>query len=207
MGRRVLHPGASAQILGKILRIDVDAKGASTPYGIPSDNPFTNAGPTVRGEIWAYGFRNAWRMCFEGQDLYVGSPGAKMYEWVTKVARGANHGWPYWEGFHQYEIPVPPNLANQKMEKPVFEYERAPGEEQTAIIGGCFYHGDRIKPLQGKYLCADYGRGDVYAVDLAGDKSMRVAAKVPNASSIGTDLQNEVYVTSFDGGKVYTLAP
>ncbi|MCH2149528.1 MAG: PQQ-dependent sugar dehydrogenase, partial [Phycisphaerales bacterium] len=44
------------QLLGKILRIDVDN---GSPYSIPSDNPFV--GVTGDDEIWSYGHRNEWR--------------------------------------------------------------------------------------------------------------------------------------------------
>lgn len=43
-------------LLGKMLRIDVDATG---PYNIPPDNPFAGAGVDGADEVWAYGLRNA----------------------------------------------------------------------------------------------------------------------------------------------------
>ncbi len=36
----------------------------NTRYQIPSDNPFVDL-PNARHEIWAYGFRNPWRMSFD----------------------------------------------------------------------------------------------------------------------------------------------
>ncbi len=47
-------------LLGKILRIDV----SGVEYAIPSDNPFVGQ-KDFRPEIWAYGFRNPWRMSFD----------------------------------------------------------------------------------------------------------------------------------------------
>src|SRR5262249_44782740 len=52
-------------ILGKVLRIDpLGNNSANGQYGIPADNPF--AGPTAGvDEIFAYGFRNPFRMSFD----------------------------------------------------------------------------------------------------------------------------------------------
>jgi glucose/arabinose dehydrogenase len=192
-------------LLGKVLRLDVD--GGQQPYGVPSDNPWANQ-QGVRGEIWAYGFRNAWRICFDdNKALWVAGPGTQgdvqVKEWVHKVVRGANHGWPYYEGTR----PNKPAPQGVQVEMPAWEYDRAPGEQSTAIVGGVFYRGDRIPAAKGKYVCGDYARGEIYVVDLNGDKSVKLAGKVPTLSSFGTDNQGEIYVTSFEGGKVWTLAP
>ena len=51
-------------LLGSIIRIDVREATPAQPYLIPLDNPFVDD-PDVRGETWAFGLRNPWRMSFD----------------------------------------------------------------------------------------------------------------------------------------------
>ena len=51
-------------LLGKILRIDVDA---AQPYAVPADNPFRRH-PAAAPEIWAYGLRNPFRIAVRPPD-------------------------------------------------------------------------------------------------------------------------------------------
>src|SRR5262249_8856297 len=53
-----------SDLLAAILRIDVDRKDAGRGYRIQPDNPFITT-PGARGEIWAYGLRNPWKICFD----------------------------------------------------------------------------------------------------------------------------------------------
>src|SRR5437660_5474229 len=55
-----------SDLLSSILRIDVDHKDKGLNYAVPTDNPFV-AMKGARPEVWAYGFRNPWRMGFGGQ--------------------------------------------------------------------------------------------------------------------------------------------
>ena len=58
-------------LLGKIIRIDVDNPQSPLNYGIPSDNPFvdsTNA--SIRKEIYAWGLRNTWKFSFDLYEKY-----------------------------------------------------------------------------------------------------------------------------------------
>ena len=56
--------------------------------------------PGARGEIWAYGLRNPWKMCFDPADgsLWVGDVGWEMWEMIYRVERGGNYGWSVVEG-------------------------------------------------------------------------------------------------------------
>ncbi len=52
-----------ANLLGNVLRIDVNASANGKNYGIPQDNPFV--GKDGRDEIYAFGFRNPYRFSFD----------------------------------------------------------------------------------------------------------------------------------------------
>src|SRR5262245_60047570 len=50
-----------SDLLSSVLRIDVNRKDPGMNYAVPPNNPFVGI-KDVRPEIWAYGFRNPWRM-------------------------------------------------------------------------------------------------------------------------------------------------
>ena len=87
------------EMLGKILRIDVDS---GSPYAIPSGNPFVNR--PGDGEIWAYGLRNPFRSAFDSEtgDFYIADVGASHVEEVNiqlaSSSGGENYGWDCMEG-------------------------------------------------------------------------------------------------------------
>src|SRR5262245_6820070 len=95
-------------LLGKILRIDVDS---AEPYAIPSDNPFGD-------EIWHYGLRNPWRISFDSLtgDLYIGDVGQGAWEEIDFMEAGspggANFGWDFREGAHEYEGSGPEGMID-----------------------------------------------------------------------------------------------
>ncbi len=198
---------------GKILRIDVDARSPGKQYGVPADNPWPNVPAQVLPELYAYGFRNPWRMSFDAQGrlwtVEPGSKGPESREWVVQVQRASNHGWPYMEGKRQLRNPP----ASAKLVPPVFEYVRGAGTSGTAGIGGYVYRGSRIPSLRGKYIFGDYMRGEVYCIDLAGagrnvrGMNWRKIGDVDTLAAVGEDAQGELYFCSNDGGYLFTMAP
>lgn len=175
---QTLAPG---NVLGKILRIDpLGHNSANGQYGIPADNPFADPTNPLPGqhEIFAYGFRNPWRMSFDSETgrLYVGDVGQNDIEEVDIVHKGMNYGWPVKEGtflfdgflgnragtgyVFQNSPGSPAGLVD-----PIAEYDhndnptvlhQAPSLRQ-AIIGGFVYRGDKVDSLRGKYVFGDYG--------------------------------------------------
>ena len=154
-------------LLGSILRIDVDG---GTPYGIPADNPFVGR-PGI-DEVWAYGFRNPFRMSFDrgGQyGLLVGDVGQFLIEEVSIVERGGNYGWNVKEGTLCFDTSNPSvpkadcpdeDPDGVPLLPPVVEYlnSRQPGGLGISVIGGYVYRGDMLRQFRGRYIFGDWSR-------------------------------------------------
>lgn len=153
-------------LLGKILRIDVNQ---GDPYGIPADNPFV--GRDGRDEIYAYGFRNPFRMQFDSggsHELFVGDVGQGLWEEVDIVTRGGNYGWNLREGTHCFDPNNPANPPDvcsdlghmgEPLIMPIIEYRNANavgGGIGIAVIGGTIYRGSRLPQLSGEYVFGDW---------------------------------------------------
>lgn len=100
-----------SNLLGTILRIDVDTKNGTQGYGIPEGNPFSEAGvqaavedaarypPDARPEIWAYGLRNPWQFSFDSEtgEVYIADVGQSALEEVNVVSSGDTEDTPWRE--------------------------------------------------------------------------------------------------------------
>ena len=156
-----------ANLLGNILRIDIDR---GTPYGIPRNNPFV--GRPGLDEIWAYGFRNPYRMSFDTEDdgrLFVGDAGQGLWEEVSIAERGGNYGWNVKEGTHCFDAEnntVSPAACpdrepdGTRLRDPIIEYANSAqsGGIGVTVIGGNVYRGKRIKSLRGMYVFGDFSK-------------------------------------------------
>ncbi|EMA46120.1 PQQ-dependent sugar dehydrogenase [Halococcus saccharolyticus] len=158
-------------LLGSILRIDVDGEEGDTPYAIPDDNPLV--GEDGFDEQYAWGFRNPWRMGFSNGRLFVADVGQKGFEEVSVVESGGNYGWNVREGTHCFEpgpegsktppeeCPerTPPDVrGGEPLIDPVIEYPHSYEDRGvgSAVIGGYVYENDTIGSLEGKYVFGDY---------------------------------------------------
>lgn len=190
-------------LLGKIVRLDVDRGANGQNYSIPADNPFVGR-PGVRGEIWAYGLRNPWRMSFDPVtgELWTGDVGQNAREEVDVIVKGGNYGWKAREGFSPFK-----NGEKQPgMIDPVHDYDRDAGK---SITGGYVYRGKAIPALTGAYVFGDYASRRIWALQRVpgGRPVVKELAKAPNGiSSFGRDAAGEILMTCFNG-KVYRLVP
>jgi glucose/arabinose dehydrogenase len=192
-------------LLGKILRID-PRPGAKRPYRIPRDNPFV--GKPGRDEIFAYGLRNPFKFSLEGRFITIADVGQSQQEEVNFLrivdARGANFGWPQFEGKLIFDADRPgPGPARE----PMFVYGRDGG---CAIIGGFVVRDPDLPTLAGRYLYADFCVGDlrtfrplVKGQVARDDKPVGVQIGFPTAFGEGADGQ--VYVAG--SNSLFRLEP
>jgi hypothetical protein len=180
-------------LLGSILRIDVNTKSNGKNYGIPSDNPFVGR-DDARPEIYAYGFRNPWRLSFDRKtgDLWVADVGQDLWEEINLVRKGGNYGWSIRESAHPFGNRVAPNPEKPLL--PVWEYDHQVGK---SITGGALYRGP-LAELNGKYIYSDYVSGRIWELDydpasgkVRGNKEIKTD-KMP-VLSFGEDEAGEVY--------------
>lgn len=191
-------------LLGKMLRIDVDA---GAPYGIPADNPFLDKAG-ARPEIWAYGLRNPWRFSFDRAtgDLYIADVGQNKWEEVDVAFApdpgGQNYGWDVMEGFHCFEPAEGCDPTGLTL--PVLEYGHDVG---CSITGGYVYRGRKYRDLQGTYFFSDYCTGRLWGMRPleGGWQWAEFLATGLNVSTFGEDEEGEIYVLDYARGDVYHL--
>jgi glucose/arabinose dehydrogenase len=188
-------------LLGKILRINIDHKDPGLQYAIPKDNPFADRGQQARGEIWALGVRNVWRMSFDRATglLWAGDVGQDTWEEIDIVRRGGNFGWNLREGMHPFGPTGSPPRAG--LIEPIWEYPHSIGK---SIIGGNVYRGKAVPELSGAYLYGDYVTGQVWALSYDREKSLVIANRTiqPKGApilSFGEDDEGEVYFLTQQG--------
>lgn len=184
-----------SQLLGKILRIDVNSSGGGKNYGIPADNPFVDR-DGMRPEIYALGLRNPWRMAFDRETgrLWCGDVGQELWEEVNVISKGGNYGWSSREGSYAFGNKVQPEPPGPPI-APVWEYDHTTGK---SITGGRVYRSKRIPELFGKYIYADYVSGAIWALgfDEASGKAReneQVIAGGITVLAFGEDSRGEVY--------------
>lgn len=216
-----IPPEGNAQslqsLLGKILRLDVDAP---APH-IPADNPYVGQVGAFP-EIWARGMRNPWRFSFD-RDLgtfWMGDVGFFTREEVNRLRAGhpggANFGWRCLEGTNctgQGGC----NCASPLLVPPLHEYDHTGG--RCAVVGGYAYRGEAVPDLRGHYVYGDLCSSDLWAleydpqtatvtgpVDLAPTVVTPGAGPLINLVSFGEDADGELLVVDY-AGAVYRLVP
>lgn len=188
-------------LLGTIIRIDVNNIDTSTPYRIPTDNPFLGIAG-VRPEIWAYGLRNPWRMAFDPLTdlLWVGDVGQNRFEEIAIVGEGENHGWNVFEGDECFRSDDDCAALSDAV-APVAVYGH---DEGCSVTGGMVYRGEALPHLRGVYIFGDYCSGTIWGLwpdDSAETGWVRdvILESEESIASFAVDRDGEIYVLVFNG--------
>ena len=195
-----------SNLLSAILRIDVDHADDGKNYRIPADNPFVNL-DGARGEIWAYGFRNPWRMSVDRRtgDLWVGDVGWELWELLDRVERGGNYGWSVMEG-RQSTNPEWPRGPTPIL-PPTIDH---PHSESSSITDGLTYYGNRLKELHGTHIYSDYDTGKFWGFRYENGKVVdhrELADTTHRVVGFGEDRGGEFYVLDHTAGTIHQLVP
>ena len=190
-------------LLGAILRIDVDHSEGDRAYAIPKDNPFVGT-PGARGEIWSFGHRQVWKFSFDRRkQLWAGDIGQDLWESIYVVERGGNHGWSVNEGTHPFRPER--KKGPGAFAKPVAEH---PHSDFRSITGGYIYEADRLPKLKGAYIYGDYDAGKVWSLRYDNGKVTdhhQLADTQIRIVEFAQDDAGEIYLVDFAGGGLHRL--
>ncbi len=195
----------TSQLLGKMLRIDVDS---GSPYGIPPSNPYV--GITGDDEIWQIGLRNPWRFTFDREtgDLWIGDVGQNAWEEVdlqpASSTGGENWGWRCFEGFDDYNTAGCGPFGDY--DAPIFAYDHSFGAGGYALTGGYVYRGAEFPGMVGYYIFCDYVSGNWWTLvsDGAGGWiSEFLPGFQSDVSSYGEGYDGEIYACNLSNGDIY----
>lgn len=191
-----------SDLLGSILRLDVEASGTARP---PADAPFAGGGGAP--EVHLYGLRNPWRFSFDRLtgELWIADVGQNAFEEVNRLDpvadAGGNLGWNAMEASHCY---AEPECSSEGLILPVSEYGRELG---CSITGGYVYRGSAIEGLGGWYLFGDYCSGTIFGIPSDTDALTPPRALLATDAAIsafGEDAAGELYVVDL-GGTIYRI--
>jgi putative heme-binding domain-containing protein len=193
-----------SDLLSSILRIDVNRKDEGLNYAIPPDNPFVGMSK-ARPEVWAYGFRNPWRMSFDRQtgELFVGDVGWELWESIHRVEKGGNYGWSAAEGPQPIKAdqigPTPIHPALIELSHSI----------ACSVTGGYVYRGSKFPELRGAYIFGDWETRRLWAARFDGDRTTEmpeITRPTVRFAAFGEDNDGELYFLDYDSGTLHTLA-
>ena len=192
-----------SELLGGVLRIDVDRPDGARAYSVPKDNPFvgmTNARP----ENWAYGLRNPWRMCIDKKtgQIWVGNNGQDLWETAHLIRRGENYGWSVYEGSHPFYLNR--RLGPTPAVAPTIEHHHS---EARSLTGGAVYYGDAFPELNGVYVYGDYSTGTIWGARHDGARvswHKELAGTQLQITAFAVDQRGELLIVDH-AGAIYRL--
>lgn len=195
------------RLSGKVLRVNpiTGAGYATNPY-------FDGDVNSNRSKVWLYGMRNPFRISLSplSGKLMVAEVGNNKWEEITEAGKGANLGWPCYEGpvANAYDPICKPVLSGATaVISPTYSYPHTNG--RGATIGGDFVT-NRAWPGQyrNSYFFADFNVGIIYQMsfDRAGNASVsEFITVIPGPVQVTYGPDGNLYVLSVQLGTLYRI--
>lgn len=208
-------------LAGKILRIDPD-----TGLGVP-DNPYWNGNAASnRSRVWQLGMRNPFRFQVHPGTggLWVADVGWEDWEELNHAPKGADFGWPCYEGANGGAAQQPGYASLPACQAyypakasagPVYAYPHRSGAGGSIIAGEFYFASKWPAEYQGAMLLSDYSfqelslakvTGNTVTVTPFADQVLSVDLAIgPDgdmySANIGTDSVERIrYVGGGSGG-------
>ncbi|HVF73489.1 MAG TPA: PQQ-dependent sugar dehydrogenase [Acidimicrobiales bacterium] len=189
---------------GKLFHINANGS------GVP-DNPFYDATNPLswRSRIWASGLRNPFRFSLAADGTpYIGDVGANKIEEVNIGRKGANYGWPCYEGRAQKSgfttAPVCQGLyARNDATFSLYEYSHTIGR---SITGGIHAYGDAYpEPYRNAWFFGDYTASKIWTLETTGSHELAQAPEmaVDASSAFGSEIGGPVSFRLSPTGEVH----
>lgn len=200
-------------LLGKLLRIDVNNTSGGNNYAIPPSNPFIS-NPAAAHEIWAYGLRNPWKFSFDSlnDNLWIADVGQENIEEINMISSstsGTNFGWRCYEGSTVYNLTDCPPMNTLTF--PVAEYtHNTSGNFKCSITGGYVHRGTINTDFNGYYFFADYCSNEIGTIDYdGGDFTIHYSDQFSgnNWTAFGEDINGELYIAGITTGDIFKVIP
>jgi glucose/arabinose dehydrogenase/PKD repeat protein len=178
---------------GKILRFNPDGT-------VPTDNPFYDGTGPHYDAIWALGLRNPYRAYYDAPTgrLFIGDVGGNdpptSQEEVDLGVRGANYGWPNYEG-----------ACTGSCTSPLYSY--AHNGRDASVTGGFVYHGTQFPVgMRGNYFFADYAQNWIRRMTFDANGAMTgVFNFEPADGTLDGPTGDIVYLTEGPDGALYYI--
>jgi glucose/arabinose dehydrogenase len=195
VGRPGNRSQSGATKLGKLLRIDVDRRGA-------------------RWRTAAYGLRYPWRFSFDRAtgDLYLADRGERWEEvdvrTRSKLDARANYGWPRYEGMEVHSSKRLNPRGELVFPLAVHPHREGDPREACLVTGGYVYRGSAVPGARGRYFYGDAYTNEIWSFRLAdagASGPRREPVKLQSVSTLGEDARGELYAAAPRLGRIYRL--
>jgi glucose/arabinose dehydrogenase len=202
VGNDALRSQRLDSLAGKVLRVTKSGAGLPT-------NPFWNGDAGAnRSKVWAYGLRNPFRANLRPgtNTAYIGDVGWNSWEEINVTRKGANFGWPCYEGNGQQAGYASKQLCKdlyvqglQAIRFPLTIYARS--ATGASVTGGAFYTGSSYpSQYRGAYFFGDYVKGFLRSLRVDADDAL-----VTGPTTVATEVGSVVDIGGGPNGDLHYI--